>query len=69
MEIIFKYFSGFTELQIRQFAALEHLYKEWNSKINIISRKDIDSLYEKHVLHSLSIAAVLNLNPVPGSLT
>ena len=63
MEIIFKYFSGFTELQIRQFAALEHLYKEWNSKINIISRKDIDSLYEKHVLHSLSIAAVFEFEP------
>lgn len=58
MEIILKYFSAFTSLQLEQFKALENLYKEWNSKINVISRKDISSLYEKHVLHSLSIAAV-----------
>ena len=58
MEIILKYFSDFTPEQIKQFAALEPLYKEWNSKINVISRKDIDGLYEKHVLHSLAIAAV-----------
>ncbi|MFI5132952.1 MAG: 16S rRNA (guanine(527)-N(7))-methyltransferase RsmG [Chitinophagales bacterium] len=58
MDIILKYFSDFTEQQLKQFSALEELYKDWNSKINIISRKDIDSLYEKHVLHSLSIAAV-----------
>lgn len=58
MEIIRKYFSDFTEKQIAQLSALENLYKEWNEKINVISRKDIDSLYEKHVLHSLSIAAV-----------
>lgn len=45
---------------MEQFAALENLYKEWNAKINVISRKDVDSLYEKHVLHSLSIAAVFN---------
>ncbi len=55
-----KYFSEFTEKQTEQFAALEGLYKEWNTKINVISRKDIDSLYEKHVLHSLSIAAVFD---------
>jgi 16S rRNA (guanine527-N7)-methyltransferase len=55
-----KYFSGFTPKQIEQFKALDELYKEWNAKINVISRKDIDSLYEKHVLHSLSIAAVFN---------
>ena len=60
MEILLKYFSGFTQKQIEQFKALEGLYKEWNSKINVISRKDIDSLYEKHVLHSLSIAAVFD---------
>ena len=60
MEIVTKYFSDFTEKQLQQFAALEDLYKDWNSKINVISRKDIDSLYEKHVLHSLSIAAVFN---------
>jgi 16S rRNA (guanine527-N7)-methyltransferase len=59
MEIILKYFSDFSETQLQQFAALEPLYRDWNSKINVISRKDIDSLYEKHVLHSLSIAAVI----------
>jgi 16S rRNA (guanine527-N7)-methyltransferase len=58
MQIILKYFSEFSPQQIEQFAALEKLYKDWNSKINVISRKDIDSLYEKHVLHSLAIAAV-----------
>jgi 16S rRNA (guanine527-N7)-methyltransferase len=57
MEIILKYFSDFTPGQLDQFRLLEPLYKEWNEKINVISRKDIDSLYEKHVLHSLSIAA------------
>lgn len=60
LELITKYFSDFTGQQLDQLAALEHLYKEWNSKINVISRKDIDSLYEKHVLHSLSIAAVFD---------
>jgi len=58
--ILTNYFSDFTPKQIEQFKALEQLYKEWNTKINVISRKDIDSLYEKHVLHSLSIAAVFN---------
>jgi 16S rRNA (guanine527-N7)-methyltransferase len=60
MEVIVKYFTDFTEKQLNQFKALEPLYKDWNSKINIISRKDIDSLYEKHVLHSLSIAAAFD---------
>lgn len=60
MEILLNYFSDFTETQIEQFKALENLYKEWNAKINVISKKDIDSLYEKHVLHSLSIAAVFD---------
>jgi len=60
MEILLKYFADFTEKQAEQFRALEELYKEWNAKINVISRKDIDSLYEKHVLHSLSIAAVFD---------
>jgi 16S rRNA (guanine527-N7)-methyltransferase len=60
MEIILKYFSDFTVLQLKQFAALEDLYNHWNSKINLISRKDIDSLYEKHVLHCLSIATVID---------
>ena len=62
MKIILKYFSDFTETQLKQFEALDALYKDWNSKINVISRKDIDSLYEKHVLHSLSIAAVINFD-------
>ena len=57
MDIILKYFSDFTPLQLRQVEALKDVYKEWNEKINVISRKDIDSLYERHVLHSLSIAA------------
>ena len=60
MQYIQKYFSDFTDEQLKQFAALEPLYKEWNEKINVISRKDIDSLYLKHVLHSLSIAAVFD---------
>jgi len=60
MDIILKYFSDFTPFQIEQFNKLGGLYKEWNEKINVISRKDIDSLYEKHVLHSLSIAAAFD---------
>jgi 16S rRNA (guanine527-N7)-methyltransferase len=63
MEILLKYFSEFTEIQLQQFAALDELYKDWNSKINVISRKDIDGLYEKHVLHSLAIAAVIDFKP------
>lgn len=63
MEILLKYFDGFTPKQIEQFAALENLYKEWNGKINVISRKDIDSLYEKHVLHSLAIATQFDFAP------
>src|SRR6476660_3491992 len=66
MQIILKYFSDFTELQLKQFAALEELYKDWNSKINVISRKDMDGLYEKHVLHSLSIAAVFDFDNGTG---
>src|SRR5829696_10324261 len=60
MDIVLKYFAEFTEKQLEQFKALEELYKDWNTKINVISRKDIDSLYEKHVLHSLSIAATFD---------
>ncbi len=63
LELILKYFSDFTEQQLEQFGQLEQLYNEWNNKINVISRKDIDSLYEKHVLHSLSIAAVFPFQP------
>ena len=60
MELILKYFPNLTETQIQQFEALEGLYKDWNSKINVISRKDIDELYLRHVLHSLGIAKVIN---------
>ncbi len=60
MEFILKYFPNLTETQIQQFTALEALYKDWNSKINVISRKDIDELYLRHVLHSLGIAKVMN---------
>jgi len=63
MDIILKYFSEFTPQQLEQFKALDELYKDWNSKINVISRKDIEGLYEKHVLHSLSIAAVFDFMP------
>src|SRR5438067_2416670 len=59
LEIILRYFNEFTPAQLQQLEALGHLYKEWNSRINVISRKDIDSLYENHVLHSLSIAAAV----------
>ena len=62
MDIILKYFSDFTPKQIEQFRLLDELYKDWNNKINVISRKDIGGLYEKHVLHSLSIAAVFDFS-------
>ena len=54
--ILTNYFSDFSPKQIEQFKALDQLYKEWNAKINVLSRKDIEGLYEKHVLHSLAIA-------------
>lgn len=60
MEKILKYFPEITEEQKRQFAKLDELYREWNAKINVISRKDIDNLYEHHVLHSLAIAKTLH---------
>ena len=63
MEIITKYFPNITELQAEQFAQLEVLYNDWNSKINVISRKDIHNLYEHHVLHSLGIAKLINFRP------
>jgi 16S rRNA (guanine527-N7)-methyltransferase len=56
MEILQQYFADFTPQQMQQFAALKDLYTEWNEKINVISRKDIDNFYEHHVLHSLAIA-------------
>ncbi|MBD5068072.1 MAG: 16S rRNA (guanine(527)-N(7))-methyltransferase RsmG [Alistipes sp.] len=58
MDIILKYFPGLTEEQRRQFAALWDLYADWNAKINVVSRKDFDQLYLRHVLHSLAIAKV-----------
>lgn len=61
--ILNRYFSDFTPTQQQQWEQLEGLYKEWNEKINVISRKDIDSLYERHVLHSLSIAAAYPFEP------
>jgi 16S rRNA (guanine527-N7)-methyltransferase len=60
--ILTKYFAEFSPLQLSQFEALGPLYSDWNSKINVISRKDIDSLYEKHILHSLAIAAAFDFN-------
>ncbi|MCF0256029.1 MAG: 16S rRNA (guanine(527)-N(7))-methyltransferase RsmG [Bacteroides heparinolyticus] len=63
MELILKYFPDLTEKQKEQFAALYDLYLDWNSKINVISRKDIESLYEHHVLHSLGIAKVVCFKP------
>ena len=63
MEIILKYFPDLTEEQRRQFAALYDLYIDWNAKINVISRKDIENLYEHHVLHSLGIAKVIRFRP------
>lgn len=63
LELIVTYFPELLPHQIEQFRSLEGLYKDWNSKINVISRKDIDSLYEKHVLHSLSIARFTGFPP------
>lgn len=60
MDEILTYFPQLSDTQIRQFTALFELYKDWNAKINVISRKDIDNLYEHHVLHSLAIAKVLH---------
>ncbi len=63
MEIILKYFPNLTSEQQEQFAALYELYLDWNAKINVISRKDIENLYEHHVLHSLGIAKVIQFRP------
>lgn len=62
-DIILKYFPDITDKQIEQFRQLEPLYLEWNEKINVISRKDTDFLYEKHILHSLGIAKVMSFAP------
>ena len=63
MELISKYFPQLTDEQAQQFDALDELYREWNMKINVISRKDIDNLYEHHVLHSLAIAKMIRFKP------
>ena len=63
ISLINKYFPQLTEQQKAQFEALDALYRDWNAKINVISRKDIDNLYEHHVLHSLAIAKTLNFRP------
>ncbi len=60
VDIIFKYFPDLTALQKDQFSKLYAIYKEWNDQINVVSRKDFDSFYEKHVLHSLGIAKAIN---------
>lgn len=60
MDTILKYFPDITDTQRRQYASLYELYQDWNSKINVISRKDIENLYEHHVLHSLAIAKALS---------
>lgn len=62
-ELIPKYFPELSEKQLDRFAALWDFYHNWNAKINVISRKDIDELYLRHVLHSLSIAKILKINP------
>ena len=63
MDEIQKYFPYLTDIQKEQFAKLDFLYHDWNAKINVISRKDIDELYTKHILHSLGIAKVINFEP------
>jgi len=63
MEEILKYFPNLTDIQKQQFQKLEELYQDWNAKINVISRKDIDELYTKHVLHSLAIAKIQKFEP------
>lgn len=65
LEVITQYFSDFSETQLQQLLLLDEVYKNWNEKINVISRKDIDQLYERHVLHSLAIAAVMDFAGSP----
>ena len=60
MQIIHKYFPDLTEKQIKQFTDLQHLYGHWNAQINVISRKNMDTLYTNHILHSLAIAKVIH---------
>jgi len=62
VEIVLNYFQDLTEAQILHFKKLEELYQDWNQKINVVSRKDIDELYLRHVLHSLGIAKIQQFN-------
>ena len=62
-QIIYKYFPDLSETQKKQIEQLGELYADWNSKINVISRKDIDNFYERHVLHSLGIAKIISFKP------
>jgi 16S rRNA (guanine527-N7)-methyltransferase len=68
VQLLLKYFPKLTEEQQRQFAQLAPLYEHWNAQINVISRKDIESLYEKHVLHSLGIAKAMRFKPATSVL-
>lgn len=63
MDIILKYFPDLTTKQVEQFSQLKDLYADWNEKINVISRKDVDHFYERHVLHAMSIAKVMQFEP------
>lgn len=63
MEAILRQFPNLTEIQVLQFRKLQELYEDWNAKINVISRKDIDELYTRHVLHSLGIAKIIEFRP------
>ncbi len=63
MEVLLQYFDNLSEIQITQFLELEKLYKDWNTKINVISRKDVDELYLRHILHSLGIAKIQAFKP------
>lgn len=63
MDIITKYFADLTDQQVDHFGRLGALYEEWNSKINVVSRKDIEQLYERHILHSMAIAKIIRFKP------
>ena len=63
MKELLHYFNELTEIQMEQFSKLENLYRLWNAKVNVISRKDIDELYVRHILHSLGIAKVIDFKP------
>lgn len=63
MELLKKYFPKLEAVQLQRFAQLQPLYQEWNERINVISRKDIDALYERHILHALAIARVISFKP------